>query len=75
MTHRQIARVLGLAKWQVQVIEFRALVKVAQALGLSVRPEPGWMRKAWPTRQKRTQACSRCGRLGHYRPTCAGDGT
>lgn len=72
MSSAEVARRLGMAKWQVQVIEFRALNKVRAAFDIPVVPEPSWMKTAWPTGTERR--CGKCGEPGHYSVTCGREG-
>jgi hypothetical protein len=45
MTQREVAKALGISRTWVQVLEYRALIKVALATGGLPPPLPKWQRQ------------------------------
>lgn len=69
MTHCEIARALGISRTLVQIIERRALNKLAVLIG--VKPKhPKWMRRHERVSIKGPYRCGRCGERGHNVRAC-----
>jgi transcriptional regulator with XRE-family HTH domain len=68
MTQRQVARALGISRTYVQVIERRALAKLAIAIGITPKPIPHWAKQY--DRRGSGGHCSTCGERGHNRAGC-----
>lgn len=47
MDQREVAKALGISRTWVQVLEYRALAKVAAFFGNPAAPRPRWLRPAW----------------------------
>lgn len=74
VTQAEVARRLGISKSQVQIIELRALAKLAKMLGDPGPWErlPKWVKEAGePGKQGRKKhTCRACGGEGHNARTC-----
>lgn len=72
MTRKEVARALGMSETWVEVIELRAISKLAAHFGRhpAVRV-PRWVRPYIRTRIRTEYACKGCGEPGHNRQTCA----
>lgn len=68
MTHRQIAKVLGISRSMVVIIEQRAIAKLALAIGVE-RKLPAWILREFHGRL-RQNVCGRCGGIGHNKRGC-----
>lgn len=67
MTQRTVARLLGLSRTSVQIIEARALEKLAHAAGGARPLAPYLARQKTGTSGRR---CRRCREAGHYAAGC-----
>ena len=76
MTHAKIARLLGMTRTRVRLLEQTGLEKVARWFGLPPPKRRRWMLRFLRDKSgsartiKQAYVCGRCGEEGHSRRSC-----